>query len=109
MTQRISAVFDTLEAAQRARAGLLEHGIGAERIGLSTSLTDDGIAGEAPGHTYENQPGQSRSDSAAARYGSAMRSGGCVLTVAADSDADRKRIAALMAARGARHVAVPPA
>lgn len=95
-------VFDSVSAAEHARTALLEAGIREDRMALSADLSDDAIAGEAPGQSYENQPGQSRDDSGAARYSEAVRSGVCVLSVKAESHADRKHIEQLMRQKGAR-------
>ena len=104
----VSGVFDTVDSAERARADLLEEGIEGQRISLSALQTDDGIAAESPGHTFENQPGQTGKSSAAARYGAAVRTGSCVLTVHAHSSAERERSSELMRACGAREIASPP-
>ena len=47
------------------------------RIALSTDLTEDGIAAEVPGQSFENQPGQPAEQNAQARFGEAVRSGSC--------------------------------
>lgn len=105
--QQIAAVFDDVQAAQGARARLMQAGIEAGRIAIAAT-TEDGVAGEHPGHTFENQPGQPHDESAAARYGAAVRSGGCVLTVDTESAAEGRRIGELLRERGARDVASPP-
>ena len=105
--QQIAGVFDTVQAAEQARAGLVAEGIDARRIAISAT-TADALAGEHPGHTFENQPGQSREDSVAARYGAAVRGGGCVLTVDTESPGEGRRVGELLRERGARDVAVPP-
>jgi hypothetical protein len=106
--QQIAGVFDTPQAAEHARAGLVQAGIDARRIAISSATLDDAIAGENPGHTYENQPGQPRADSAAARYGAAVRSGSCVLTVDTESAGEGRRIGELLREGGAREITSPP-
>lgn len=87
---------------------LLEAGIGEDQIALSADLSDDAIAGEAPGQSYENQPGQSRDDSARASYGYAVLSGVCVLSVKTRSRADTRRVEDLLRQAGARRTIADP-
>jgi hypothetical protein len=101
-SQTMVGMFDTVSAAEQAKMGLLEAGIREDRIALSADLSEDAIAGEAPGQSYENQPGQSPDDSARAGFGVAVRSGVCVLSVKAESNADGKYIEQLMRQKGAR-------
>ena len=103
---RITAIFDTVRAAQEARDALVREGLDADSIALSVSQTSDGVAAEAPGQSYENQPGQSERESAAARYGTAVRSGTCALTV--DAAGNAARLAQILTAQGARQVVSPP-
>jgi hypothetical protein len=105
MTSQTMGIFDSVRAAEQARTALLDAGIDEDRIALSADLSDDAIAGEAPGQSYENQPGQSPEDSAAARYSEAVRGGVCVLTVSAESHIDRKYIEQLLRQKGARRTA----
>jgi hypothetical protein len=98
----VIGVFDTVSAAGRTRTALLEAGIREDRISLSADLSEDAIAGEAPGQSYENQPGQSPEDSARAGYGYAVLSGVCVLSVKTRSRADARHVAALLRQGGAR-------
>ena len=73
------AVFGNVAAAERARAELARSGIG--RIAISRCLTEDGIAAEAPGQPYANQPGQRSEESDSSPYLDAILSGSVVLTV----------------------------
>jgi hypothetical protein len=98
----MTGIFDTVAAAKQMRSALLGAGIGEDRISLSADLSDDAIAGEAPGQSYENQPGQSPGDSARAGYGYAVVTGVCVLRVKTRSRADARRIEALLRRGGAR-------
>jgi hypothetical protein len=82
------AVFHSASSAEDAQSALLEHGIARHRVSLSADMTSDPIAGEAPGQSYENQPGQPADESATAKYGDAVRMGACVLSVDASSRAE---------------------
>ena len=54
----VVAVFESMPAAEGAKTTLIRAGVPEQRIALSAGLTDDGIAAEVPGQSYENQPGQ---------------------------------------------------
>jgi hypothetical protein len=82
----VVAVFESMPAAEGAKATLVRAGVPEQRIAVSAGLTDDGIAAEVPGQSYENQPGQPAEESEAARFGEAVRSGACVVSVLARSD-----------------------
>jgi hypothetical protein len=82
----VVAVFESMPAAEGAKTTLIRAGVPEQRIALSAGLTDDGIAAEVPGQSYENQPGQPAQESKAARFGEAVRSGACVVSVLARSD-----------------------
>ena|SRR5688500_9405990 len=104
----IAGVFDSVGAAEQARAILMEAGVPDRRIALSSDLTADGIAAEAPGQSFENQPGQGSDDSVlgtqekrSARFGEAVRSGACVLSVHARSEEERLVVQELMRRNGA--------
>ncbi|HEX6632339.1 MAG TPA: hypothetical protein VF038_00125 [Usitatibacter sp.] len=107
MATRLTGIFDTVSAAERARDALVAEGIARERITLSASQTSDGIAAEAPGETYENQAGEDRASVERGRFGSAIRSAVCALTV--DSTGEEERVGAILRSRGAREVMRPPA
>lgn len=97
-------IFDSVSAAEKARAELLRSGISADRIAVSANLTDDGIAAEAPGQSYEHQTygGSDKSDTERARYGEAVRTGACVLSVSSGSGGDCRQLQQLMKREGAR-------
>jgi hypothetical protein len=105
----ISGVFDSVAAAEQARAILMEAGVPVRRIAVSSDLTADGIAAEAPGQSFENQPGQGAGSAVlegsrekrAARFGEAVRSGACVLSVHARSAEERLMVEELMRRNGA--------
>ena len=93
---RVVGVFSSALAAQNARDTLRRAGVPDRRIALSTDFAKDGIAAEVPGQSYENQPGQPPEHSRQARFGEAVRSGGCVVSVLARSDEERHFIEALL-------------
>lgn len=97
-------IFDSVNAAERAKSELLRSGVSADRIALSGNLTDDDIAAEAPGQSYEHQTygGSDEADSQRARYGEAVRTGACVLSVASTSVGDCRQLQQLMKREGAR-------
>jgi hypothetical protein len=113
----VRVIFRKEEDALRAKEECLNAGIPVERIALSVSETADGIAAEAPGESYENQPGEAKADAAEggfirrignwiggeashdtrqARYGEAVRAGIRVLTVDVRSEDEKKRIANIL-------------
>jgi hypothetical protein len=105
----VSAVFDSPQRAEEAKRVLLDAGVPAQRIAVSAHLTADGIAAEAPGQAFENQPGQGAGQGLleenperwAARFGEAARSGTCVLSVRALSEEERLMTEALLRRNGA--------
>jgi hypothetical protein len=113
----VRAIFRKEEDALRAKDECLGAGIPVERIALSVSETADGIAAEAPGESYDNQPGEARADAAEggvmrrigdwiggeashdrqqAEYGESVRAGVRVLTVDVRSEDEKKRIANIL-------------
>jgi hypothetical protein len=103
----VVAVFESVSAAEDARATLLREGVPEQRIALSAGLTDDPLAAEAPGQSFENQPGQGQ-DKKAAQYGEAVRSGGCVVSVFARSDEESHYVERLMREKRAYRTGVRP-
>ena len=105
----IIGVFDSTASAERACSALLRAGIPDERISVSVHLTEDGIAAEAPGQSYERQRfDHPQADTDWARYSSLLRTGTRVVSVAADSADDLARIEHLMRRSGARGTAKRP-
>jgi hypothetical protein len=113
----VRAIFRKEGDALRAEEECLNAGIPVESIALSVSGTADGIAAEAPGESYENQPGEARADAAEggfirrignwiggeashdtrqARYGEAVRAAVRVLTVDVRSEEEKQRIANIL-------------
>jgi hypothetical protein len=105
----VVGIFDSVETAEQAGEALVHGGVPRRRIVISICLTEDGIAAEAPGQSYENQPGEPPEESAGARFGEAVRSGTCTLSIEADSNNDRARLTHLLRRSGARGIIDPPA
>ena len=104
----VVGVFASAAAAEDARAALARVGVPESRMALSAGLTEDGIAAEVPGQSYENQPGQPASDRAAARFGEAVRSGACVVSVFTRSEEEKQLVEALLRRSHAYRTAVRP-
>lgn len=94
--QTVVGIFASTAAAEDARSALLEAGVPESRIALSATMTADGIAAEAPGQSFENQPGQPAADRAMARYGEAVRSGACVVSVFTRSEEEKQYVEQLL-------------
>jgi hypothetical protein len=103
----IVGVFANPAAAEVARGVLLDAGVPESRIAFSALLTEDGIAAEVPGQSFENQPGQ-EPDHATARYGEAVRSGACVVSVFTRSEEEKQLVEALLRRSQAHRTAVRP-
>ncbi len=114
-------VFNSPALAEKAREELAASGIDESSIALSADLTSDGIAAEAPGESYENQPGQRPSlphdggwfawlvgDQALqvreAQEGDAVRSGSCTMSVDVQSSKEARRAHLVMRHHGARSI-----
>lgn len=95
------SVFASVDAARRARDGLLAAGIPDECIALSTDLTADDIAAEFPGQSYCNQPGQ-RGETAPDHLCDAAHAGACVLRVEVGATGDGRSVAEIVRRCGAR-------
>lgn len=106
--QTVVGVFASRAAAEEASSALLLAGVPQARMALSAGLTDDGIAAEVPGQSFENQPGQPAADSAIARYGEAVRAGGCVLSVFTRSEEERQYVEQLLLRNHAQRTALRP-
>jgi hypothetical protein len=96
-------IFDGAGAAEQARTRLLEAGVRSDRIVLSVEVSEDDIAAEAPGQSFDNQPGQPPEDEVRPRHGEAVRGGARVLSVRAETQAETKRFAELLRRMGARN------
>jgi hypothetical protein len=107
-SQTVVGVFGSPAAAEEARGVLLDLGIPESRVALSAMMTGDDIGAEAPGQSYENQPGQPPSDSASARYGGAVRTGACALSVFTRSEEEKQYVEQLLLRNGA-HLTTRPA
>ena len=109
--QAVTGVFGSMEAAEQIRRQLIEAGVSAGRITLSRPVTEDPLAGEWMGQSYENQPGQGRGAPAErdtsdeAKYSEAVRAGVCVVSVDVIGGADATSIEEAMREAGARETA----
>ena len=104
----VVGVFASASAAEEARTVLLRSGVPESRIALSAGLTDDGIAAEVPGQSYENQPGQPPEDSRVARHGQRVRAGACVVSVFTRSEEEKQDVEQLLLRSSARSTSVQP-
>ena len=104
----VVGVFGNPAAAEHARSVLLDAGVPESRIALSAMLTEDGIAAEAPGQSYENQPGQPSPDRDQARYGEAVRTGTCALSVFTRSEEEKQYVEELLRRNGAHYTTIRP-
>jgi hypothetical protein len=104
----VVGVFASASAAEEARTVLLRSGVPDSRIALSAGLTDDGIAAEVPGQSYENQPGQPPEDSRVARHGERIRTGACVVSVFTRSEEEKQYVEQLLLRSSARSTGVQP-
>ena len=104
----VVGVFASASAAEEARTVLLRSGVPESRIALSAGLTDDGIAAEVPGQSYENQPGQPPEDSRVARHGERVRAGACVVSVFTRSEEEKQYVEQLLLRSSARSASVQP-
>jgi hypothetical protein len=113
--QAVLAVFGTDESAREAIDYLVISGIAMSRITLSRSTTEDGIAAENPGQSFENQPGQGRgaaygspladsgpdeAERRSARSNTRMRAKARVVSIEADSEEQRAAVTKVLQAHG---------
>lgn len=109
----VVGVFGDDEDALLAKAELVKSGLPAHRVVISTSLTADGIAAEAPGQSFGNQPGHGRSaqtqttarlaaGSEVGQFEQANRTGACIVTVDASAEFAPDHIERILTRCGAR-------
>ncbi len=100
----VEALFDSREVAERVYAELVRAGIQDSRIAMSVDPSADPLAGEYPGQSYENQPGQdsSRDARGVARRNEAVRAGAVLVTVETRSEAEARSVEALIHGGGGR-------
>jgi hypothetical protein len=104
----VTGIFGNPEDAQKAKDALVRNGVAPQRITISGTLTGDDIAAEAPGQSYDNQPGQPESETAWSRYAEAIRTGTCIVSVAAVAVDEQPRIETLLRRSGARGTVQQP-
>ena len=110
MTRRsVLGIFDNEAQAREAHDALVAAGIHEGDIAISADLAHDDIAAEAPGQSYENQPGQRPAKWFGSRvgrnaslrppdmqYAQTMHAGGCVVAVEVNSADELRRVAGIM-------------
>ncbi|MGE5523102.1 MAG: hypothetical protein ACM3SS_05250 [Rhodospirillaceae bacterium] len=110
-SHQVIGIFSSSARARLAQEALILEGMPEDCVAISIDLTADGIAAEAPGQSYVNQPGQasggwfgSRATGEAARnsrragLADTAQRGACVVTAEARSFAEAERIRDIMAA-----------
>ncbi|HEX2241419.1 MAG TPA: hypothetical protein VHJ82_09795 [Actinomycetota bacterium] len=102
----VMGIFDRPDDAEKLKEELLEAGIARHRIVISRLVTEDGIAAEAPGQSYENQHAGDEAFVGEVpdpeKFAEAVRRSACVVSVVARSPIDKQQIARLMRRHGAR-------
>lgn len=110
---KLIAIFGSQADALAARAALVEAGFDSESLTVSSELTADPVAAEAPGQAYANQQTRTGagigawvksgfrsgrdSDTTDAERMADIQRGGAVLTIA-PGDADFQRVSSLIEA-----------
>jgi len=97
----VIGAFASAAEADRAKSRLIEAGILESGIALSTDLGADALAGECPGQSYSNQPGQDSAEDFVAADTAHL--GSCVLSVKLLLGADRKQVESILRECGAHH------
>ena len=109
----LAATFANHDDAVLARQRLIQAGVPAEGVVLSRPLTEDPIAAEWPGQSYENQDYRSSdqirvapgtTDTDRARYNEEMRTAACVLTVRLHAAKECETVSRLLREQGAKSV-----
>ena len=98
----VEGIFGSRGAAEQAKLKLLGNGIAETCICLSTELTADDVAAEAPGQTYSNQPGKPAGAGLADAHADAAHAGACVLCVDLGRGGDRNSVELIMRDCGAK-------
>ena len=107
-SHQVIGIYSSTARARLAQEALILEGVPEDRVAISIDLTEDGIAAEAPGQSYVNQPGQRESASSASRrartsqngwhasFCDAAQSGTCVVTAEARDAAEAHRLRDIM-------------
>jgi hypothetical protein len=101
MPPQVIGVFQSADAAARARADLVRRGVALERIAMSADFSHDAIAAEAPGQSV-NQLAEHRTDFPEGSDADVVRSGTCALTVKPKSDAELNLVRDVLLHEGGR-------
>lgn len=100
----VMGIFDRPGDAEKVKDELIQAGIARHRILISRLATEDGIAAEAPGQSYENQGDELLVGDLPdpEKWGEAVRSAACLLSVVVRAPVDKQHIAEVMVRHGAR-------
>ncbi|HWI12642.1 MAG TPA: hypothetical protein VNT02_00230 [Burkholderiales bacterium] len=108
-SHQVIGIYSSSARARLAQEALILEGMPEELIAISIDLTGDGVAAEAPGQSYTNQPGAGESgwlgsrrtkngDRKGAGFSDAVQRGTCVVTAEARTSAEVRRVRDIMAA-----------
>lgn len=108
-SHQVIGIYSSVARARLALEALVVEGLPEERIALSVGLTEDGIAAEAPGQRYFNQPSDRGGWFGSTRHGEegqarkagvadATPQGACMVTAEAHSLDEAERIRDVMEA-----------
>lgn len=107
-SHQIIGIYSSMARARLAVEALVDEGVPEERVALSVDLTQDGIAAEAPGQSYVNQPSdrggwfgsaaaERRREARPSGPGDSLHRGACVVTADARSADEAERARRIMA------------
>jgi hypothetical protein len=111
-SHQVIGIYSSVARARLAQEALIEEGMPEERVAISIDFAEDGLAAEAHGQSYFNQPSDRGSgwfgsreradtgcrDGRASGYSDAVQSGACVVTADASSAAEAERVRDIMRA-----------
>jgi hypothetical protein len=118
-SHQVIGIYSSTARARLAQEALILEGMPEGCVAISIDLTEDGIAAEAPGQSYANQPGQRETSWSGSRgggasqngwhesYCDAAQSGTCVVTADARSPAEAHRARDIMASLRPINMRVP--
>lgn len=118
-SHQVIGIYSSIARARLAQEALIAEGMPEDRVAISIDLTEDGIAAEAPGQPYVNQPadrdtgwfgsspGSEWRENRQPRSSNAAQCGACVVTAEARSKAEAFRVREIMAALRPLNMRVP--
>lgn len=98
----VEGIFGSRRAAEQAKLRLVSTGIAETCICLSSELTADDVAAEAPGQTSSNPPGQPAGAGLGDAHADAAHAGACVLCVDLGRGGDRNSVQGILRECGAQ-------